>query len=142
MAAAAPAGLRAGGLPRRKPRARELPLHIAAASFMARALPEGVLWSHFPAGEKRDGRAASKLKAMGLKPGWPDFILVLPDGRAGFIELKAKGGSLSPDQKAFEKSAKALGARHAECRSLEEVEYALSRWLQPHGLVLRVRIAA
>jgi hypothetical protein len=38
----------------------------------------GVLWSHFPSGESRDARTGAKLKHMGLQPGWPDFIIIVP----------------------------------------------------------------
>jgi hypothetical protein len=111
-------------------------LHILVADYLARSLPLEILWTTFPAGENRTAATGALLKRMGLQPGWPDFILVLPGGYAAFIELKALDGSLSKAQRDHERAAQALGARWAECRSLEEVQAVLEMW----GVQLRARI--
>ena len=41
---------------------------------------------------------AAKRKWMGLLPGSPDVGMVLPNGQAAFLEVKAPGGRLSPEQ--------------------------------------------
>lgn len=117
-------------------------LHMASAGFLRRAMPDAIPWSHFPAGEKRDLRTAQKLKAMGLNAGWPDFVLVLPTGKLGAIELKAPKGRPSEAQVAFRERCVALGGWYAECRSVEEVEATLIRWLDPFGIKLRARLVA
>lgn len=128
------------GVAGRRPRfERELPLHIGAATFMRYALPPEVLWSHFPAGEKRDIRAAAKLKAMGLARGWADFVLVFPVGQAAFLELKSSTGSLSTDQASFRDAAIAVGAWWATCRSLDRVEEVLTSWAKVSGVALHAR---
>lgn len=104
---------------------------IVVADYFRRVLPDEILWSHFPAGENREAQTGALLKRMGLQPGWPDFILVLHDGIAGFIELKIGDGRLSPDQREHERKAQKLGARWAECRSLAEVEAVLDMWGVP-----------
>jgi hypothetical protein len=83
-----------------------------------------------------------KLKQMGLQPGWPDFLFILPGGRLAVIELKAKTGSLSADQKGFRRDAMALGVLYSECRTIEDVEEILVHWLLPFGLRLKARLAA
>jgi hypothetical protein len=112
-----------------KPKTKEISLHMTAAAFLRHAWPGDLPWTHFPAGEKRDARTGAKLKAMGLAAGWPDFILLLPNGQAAFLELKASAGSLSDPQIEFRQKATALRCGYAVCRSLDEVEATLTRWL-------------
>lgn len=109
-------------------------LQFATARFLGVACPD-LLWSHFPAGEKRAIKTARKLKDMGLKRGWPDIILCLPDGRMAGIELKAPGAYQKPEQKQFQAALAARGAPYAVCRSLDEVETTLRGW----GVSLRAR---
>lgn len=63
--------------------------------------PELALIYHIPNGGMRHKGAAGKLKAEGAKRGVPDYCL--PVARWGFhalyVELKAEGGSLSPEQR-------------------------------------------
>lgn len=108
----------------------EYHLQTAVARFLGVCCPD-LLWSHFPAGEARDEITGRKLKAMGLKRGWPDIILCCPDGVMGAIELKAEGGKLSADQKMFSEALEASGGRFALCRSLGDVEAALAAWNVP-----------
>jgi hypothetical protein len=120
----------------------ELSLHMAVAGFLRRAMPAGIPCSHFPAGEVRDIRTAAKLKAMGTAAGWPDLIFLLPTGKFGAIELKAAKGTLSEPQRAFRQAAQDHGAYYAECRSVEEVEETVGRWLLPFGHTLKARLVA
>jgi hypothetical protein len=122
-----------------RPKVKEVSLHMSAAAFLRRAWPEHLPWSHFPAGERRDAKTGAKLKAMGLAPGWPDFIFVLPNGQAAFLELKAPDGQLSDNQIEFRDRVLALHCGYATARSLDEVERTLSRWLDAYGLKLRAR---
>jgi elongation factor P hydroxylase len=114
----------------RAPVVKEIGLHMAVAAFLRRAWPADLPYSHFPAGEKRDARTAGKLKAMGLAPGWPDFIFILPTGQAAFLELKARGGTFSPAQIVFRDQVLACKCGYATARSLDEVQEVLSRWLR------------
>lgn len=126
----------------RKPQTSEIALHMAAAAFIRRAWPEHLPWTHFPAGELRDARTAGKLKSMGTAPGWADFIFILPNGQAAFLELKRKGGVLSDAQIAFRRSVVACNCGYSVARSLDEVEEVLARWLALFDLTLNARIAA
>lgn len=108
---------------------KELKLHKAVADFLERAWPEDLPWTHFPAGERRDPRTAAKLKRMGLKPGWPDFIFVLPNGQFAGLELKAPDGERSDEQTALHGTFERLRCGIATANSLEEVERHLTRWL-------------
>lgn len=58
--------------------------------------------THIPNGGSRHKAEASKFKAMGMKPGFPDLFLPIPIAKwhGLFIELKRlKGGVTSPEQK-------------------------------------------
>lgn len=122
----------------------EFALTRAVADYLRLALPEGVLWTHLPFGEARPKATAGRLKAMGVQPGWPDFVIMpslrvisaVPAGPI-FIELKAVEGRLSKAQQIWHDQAKKLGYWVHIARSIEEVEGIL----RAHGLVPRARVA-
>lgn len=111
-------------------------LQASVADFLALALPphEAVFCS-IPNGGKRDKGTAGKLKAEGLQPGAPD-LLILWKGRAIGLELKTRGGRLSPEQMAFSMRWTTAGGVYAVARSLEEV----AGLLDAAGVPLRARI--
>lgn len=113
-------------------------LHRAVAEYLTTVIDSSVVeWSTFPAGGGGRVRGA-KLKAMGLRPGLGD-ILILPRGRcACWIELKAAKGTVKPEQKAMHQRLRDLGCLVAVCRSVDEVEGVLKAWMIP----MRGRIAA
>ncbi len=112
-----------------QPRPRESVLHFRVAALLrAHALPTWQ-WTHWPGGEEiRDVRTAAKLKQMGTKAGWPDFILVPPVGQLHCLELKRIGEDLTAEQEAFR--AWCLGHRlpYAVARSIGEALAALDAW--------------
>ena len=104
-------------------------LQIQVANFLRLALRPPTVWTAFPAGGGGKIRGA-KLKRMGLKPGWPDLIVLHPYELTTLvvgIELKAKKGRLSEAQAATCEALWAANARYVECRSLEEVDRCLRR---------------
>lgn len=98
---------------------------IAVAKRLDAALPEGTLWWHTPNGGKRSKGVAGKLKAMGVKPGVPD-VLILHAGLLYCIELKQPGNSPSPQQRDFHAALKSQGVPIAVAQSLAEVEEAVA----------------
>lgn len=119
---------------------KEISLHMSVAAFLRRAWPAELVWFHVPNGEKRDKAAAGKLKGMGVLAGVPDFVFVMPNAQAAFLELKTKGGVLSDVQIAFRDRTLAVGCGYATARTIEEAEQILSRWLAAYGLSLRAHI--
>lgn len=123
---------------RRRPPVKrpEEALQKLVVSFLRVASPSTVFF-HVPNQKgTRKGWEQGLLSAMGVRPGVADLVFVLPEGRIGFIELKApNGGRQEPDQARFEEDVRALGAPYLICRSLAEVEGALKAW----GVPLRAR---
>jgi len=85
--------------PRHHPAAEES-LQRAVADWLAwcvPAPPDGPWWTAVNPVPAKSRAAAGSSKAMGLRPGAPDFVLCWR-GRLVGIELKVDGGRLSPAQ--------------------------------------------
>lgn len=137
-----PAGLMKGAKPVsirkastvRNPDASEHVIQCATARFLDLAfegLP-GALWFAVPNGGKRHKTVAQKLKKEGVKAGVYD-IYILYTSQTYFIEMKARRGSRSEEQKQFAEKAIAAGAICTVCRSVEQVE----AFLREHGIPLK-----
>lgn len=96
------------------------------------ALPDDVLWFSIPNEGKRSPSYGARLKAMGLRPGAPDFEVIYR-GRALFIEFKAPAGRQSPSQRQFEADCVTAGASYYLARSEREA----SAWLRSMGVPTR-----
>jgi VRR-NUC domain len=79
----------------------EIQIHMTVAHVLRTRLREDWLFAHYPAGERHDPRVVAKLKSMGMQVGWPDLILVAPNGIMHSMELKKEGAKLSSDQEEF-----------------------------------------
>lgn len=127
---------------RAKRKTSEAALHMEVVRFLRYALPDGVVFFHVPNGEKRDAAAAGKLKAMGVLPGVPDLVFIMPKGQAAFIELKRPGEVLSDAQIALRRRLVACNCGYSVARSLDEVEQTVARWLAHFEMSLNARVAA
>ena len=121
----------------RLPVPAELDLHMAVAHDLRSWARPDWLWTHFPAGEKRDKVTGAKLKRMGLQPGWADFILVSPAGLFHALELKRLGEDLNDDQLVFRDRCLAIGCPWATAVTIDQAWDALETW----G-VMRIRRAS
>lgn len=68
-----------------------------------------LVYTHIPHGGKRRRVEAAIFKGIGVVAGAPDFVIWRKGGGVANIELKAKGGRLSPAQKSFGDGLRALG---------------------------------
>lgn len=79
--------------------------------------PELAVFFAVPNGGDRNPVVAAKLKAEGVRAGVPDYLL--PVARQGFhglaIELKAKGGYASPEQRRWLRELECHGWRAEVC---------------------------
>lgn len=84
-------------------------------------------WNHFyvfaiPNGGRRDAITGRKLKDEGVLAGVADLEILLPDGKAVFVELKTPWGVQSDAQKAFENEVKLRGYTYLLWRSAKDAE--------------------
>lgn len=84
---------------------RAVALYLESRKCVVRDL----VYTHIPHGGKRGRTEAAIFKGLGVVAGAPDFVIWLKGGAVLNIELKAKGGSLNPAQKAFGAGLHALG---------------------------------
>lgn len=86
---------------------------------------------HSPNGGKRNVIEASKFKAMGVRAGFPDLILLSPNKQYPFmaIELKIKTGKQSELQKEYQNEIEKVGAKYVICRSLEDFMTQITDYL-------------
>ena len=115
---------------------RLLVKHLAAA-FGPR-----VFWTHFPNGTfrgrgKQGAIRGAQLKALGVKSGCPD-ILIIFDGKAHWLELKAGRNSESEAQLDTIYDLKIAGSPTATVRTLAEAFHAIDKW----GIPCRLSLAA
>ena len=69
----------------------------------------------------RLGGVAYKFKSVNHR-GVADRVVCLPGGQTWFVELKTKGGRLSPLQKLFAQDMERLGQRYACLWTKEQVD--------------------
>jgi hypothetical protein len=118
----------------RQPRAIKLPApkeivtHFQVKKLLDDFLRQEWLWTHLPMGEARDIHTARKLKNMGTKAGWSDFLLIAPGGRAHMLELKRVGGRLNEAQVQFQDDCLRLGVPHAVVFDVHGALNTLSTW--------------
>jgi len=84
---------------RKPPSPTEFQTHCALADLIQRRLNPSWKATHLPLGEHRNLVTAAKLKRMGTRPGYPDFLFTGPNQSVFWLELKRKGtGRMSPAQ--------------------------------------------
>lgn len=111
-------------------------LQCAVREYLEYALPPSIYWTASLTGTFLSPNARSKAKAAGVRRGLPDLLFVFPDGVTRYIELKAKAGVLTPEQRDFQARFGPLGIFWV-AKSVDDVEAALRLW----GAPLRVRPA-
>jgi len=95
---------------RKPPPTPEYSIHCTIADACKWFLHPQWECTHLPFGEHRDHRinpksgkryspTGTRLKRMGVKPGWPDFMFMGPERAMFWLELKrSRGGRMNPDQ--------------------------------------------
>ena len=64
-------------------------------------------------------------KAMGMRAGTSDLVVVLPEGKVLFIEVKTQEGKQSDKQVAFQKKVESLGHKYFVVRGVDDVKKIL-----------------
>lgn len=112
-------------------------LQLQVVKFLGLALDGNSEFFAVPNGGKRGFREAQRFKAAGVKAGVPD-IIVVNDGRAIGLELKAGKTPLSEAQKHYHERLRLARVPVSVCRSVEDVECAL----RAAGVPLRATLEA
>jgi hypothetical protein len=76
----------------------------------------------------RSLRMGARMKAEGLQAGAADLCVMLPGGRACWLELKTAVGRQSIAQKGFEAKCRRLSHPYAVVRTLDEALAVLTSW--------------
>ena len=115
-------------------------LHEAIASALDEALPKGWIHQCVENGGSRGKAEAGKLKARGVKPGFPDHMILGPaDAPCVFLELKRPGGGRTSEvQERMHETLRAAGHIVGVVRSLDEAD-AVLRYA---GIDLRTDLAS
>ena len=107
------------------------------AAFMEAQHPVLAMLCHMPNGGKRDTALAARLKAQGVKAGYPDILLDVPRGtfHGLRIELKApadegrRAGTVQPAQRAWLDNLAAQGFRAVVCVGWESARDEILTYL-------------
>jgi hypothetical protein len=99
-------------------------IHKAVVKYLDQCGRHDILWFHPENARKCTPRQGAMRKAIGVKAGVPDFVLII-DGDPVFLELKSAKGKLSKEQYAFRDKALDSGCRHYMANSLDEAIYFL-----------------
>lgn len=88
---------------------------------------------HVPNGGHRNAREAARFKAMGVRPGVPDLLLLYP--KQGFhflaLELKAGKNTQTYEQKRYESIlTNRAGGKYVVIRSIDGFIEAVSSYLE------------
>lgn len=102
-------------------------LQVAVVQHLIFCAAPRVCYMAIPNGEYRSKRTAGRLKAAGVRAGAPD-LLVIVNGRAYGLELKADKGRQSPEQRSMEFEWTAAGGEYVVARGIDEALAALRRW--------------
>lgn len=106
---------------------------------MRQVLPRGCIVHHSANETRGDGvraRAAqAMLVGMGVYPGFSDLVVLAPERRVLFLEVKSKTGTQSAAQLDFHVEVQALGWPYEVVRTSNEAIGALLR----HGIPTLIR---
>lgn len=116
----------------------EMQVHKAIMAYLDSALPSTVRAFHPANGGRRDAKTGAMLKALGVKAGVADIVLVRQGGVMAFIEIKADKGSISPAQRDWRDWCGENGVPYAVVRSVGDVQAVLTDW----NIELRGKVAA
>ena len=115
--------------PKRKRRAH--PEAVIQRAISARLKLSGIVCHHSPNAARRSVNAGRRIKADGMITGWPDLIVVGPEGLVAFLEVKAPGGKLSPAQAEIGDMLNRMGHTWAVVLSQDDAVTALKEWGWP-----------
>lgn len=116
----------------------ELSIQVRLRTTLAKIAPK-VRFVATPNGARRTMWEARKSKAEGLAAGFPDATVMWAVGGIAYVEVKAKGGTMSPDQIQW---LNWLTQNGFPCGVFNNVESCIA-WLRDQGAPIpAMRVAA
>jgi hypothetical protein len=97
--------------------------------------PIGLYLYAIPNAGDRHPAVGAKMKAEGLRPGFPDLGLAIPVAQYHglFIEMKAHGGRLRPNQREWLERLQGMGYKTACCQGYDAARVEIERYLALSG---------
>ena len=105
----------------------EQAIHRAVCQHLRQRGPSGLVWWHAPNGGRRRPVEAAIFAGLGVRPGVSDLIL-LHDGRAFALELKAERGRPTAAQMQFISEFRAAGGEASIANGLDQALRTLETW--------------
>jgi uncharacterized SAM-binding protein YcdF (DUF218 family) len=108
----------------------ERQIHKGIAALLKLNASPGVVWTHIANERRCSPREGAFLKALGVRAGVPDF-LILVGGQSPityFLEVKTPKGRLSTEQKRFQADVEKIGIVYAIARSIDEAHRYFKVW--------------
>jgi hypothetical protein len=101
------------------------------ADFMAGQYPVLKLMHHIPNEGKRSRSTGARMKAEGLKPGFPDICLPVPVGKYHglYIEMKAGKNTTTQNQDDWLEALSGQGYFTAVCWGWEQAAVVVTKYL-------------
>ena len=100
-------------------------------------LPQPHLIHHSPNEGRHHVNYRHKQKLMGVVPGFPDIMIMLPDTMPLFIELKQPKNYPTEQQRIVGEQLIGMGYDYAVCRSITEVKAFLTA--ERHNIDLQIK---
>ena len=113
---------------RSKPRHIESQIQIQMVKWFRLQYPSYIIAS-VPNGGRRNAVEAKIMKGEGVLAGFSDLIVVAFNSIL-FVEVKTEKGKQSALQKKFQSDIERLGFQYSVCRSLQDFQLTIDRWLK------------
>mgnify|MGYP004464229669 FL=1 len=114
--------------PRATPRHEESHIQIQMVNWFRLQYPSFII-AAIPNGGRRNAIEAKIMKGEGVLAGFSDLIVVAFNSIL-FVEVKTEKGKQSVLQKKFQSDIERLGFQYSVCRSLQDFQLTIERWLK------------
>ena len=114
--------------PRATPRHEESRIQIQMVNWFRLQYPSYII-AAIPNGGRRNAVEAKIMKGEGVLAGFSDLIVVAFNSIL-FVEVKTEKGKQSASQKKFQSDVERLGFQYSVCRSLQDFQLTIERWLK------------
>jgi VRR-NUC domain protein len=108
---------------------KESVLQTACVKWFRYQYPHLVIYA-VPNGGSRNVREAQRLKAEGVLAGVADLVVLLPQGKSLYIEMKVKGNRQTDNQKDFQEKVTTLGHTYVVCYTFKEFQQVIENQIQ------------